>query len=64
MPRPPRFVVLDKDGKASTEGRGGDEDKSGRGSQGAVSSRAGGLTFPVICKPMEACGKWFDVSLS
>ncbi|CBN77609.1 conserved unknown protein [Ectocarpus siliculosus] len=43
MPRPPRFMVLE------------DHEPSGPGADGGIVPR-NGLAFPVICKPVEACG--------
>ncbi|CAM9897331.1 unnamed protein product, partial [Hapterophycus canaliculatus] len=42
MPRPPRFIVLEN------------HDSQLQGTPGMVAGS--GLTFPVICKPVEACG--------
>lgn len=44
MPRPPRFMVLE------------DHKPSDPGADGGIVPR-NGLAFPVICKPVEACGK-------
>ncbi|CAM9320701.1 unnamed protein product [Ectocarpus sp. 8 AP-2014] len=43
MPRPPRFMVLE------------DHEPSDPGTDGGIAPR-NGLAFPVICKPVEACG--------
>lgn len=54
MPRPPRYLVLAKETWVveSEQGAGG-----GRVWAGSVSGKDDALKFPVICKPVNACGK-------
>lgn len=50
MPRPPRFFVLEK------------LESLDHGTPGCVARN--GLVFPVICKPVEACGEFVSGSFS
>lgn len=52
MPRPPSFTVLTEKGVKG-------EHESSVNSPGMVSGIVpdSGLSFPVICKPVEACGE-------
>lgn len=54
MPRPPPFTVLHK--KAESNG-------SAVNTETGAIVPANGLAFPVICKPVEACGEWWAPSL-
>lgn len=54
MPRPPRFTVLHNNDKNAED----PEDSSlGPGTGRIVPGDRSELAFPVICKPVEACGE-------
>ena len=53
MPRPPRFTVLEERRR---------DESSSLADPGTSGVGPGGIglpfPFPVICKPIEACGEW------
>lgn len=55
MPRPPRFTVLLRHEKDENAADNAELSADAAGTGGIVPRS--GLAFPVICKPVEACGE-------